>query len=286
MREEMKIIRYRDGAGAVYYGVAAPDGTYHRAEGELFAGERAGTTSAPAAPTALKATDEPADVRTWLAPVSPPMIWCIGQNYRAHSRELGMPIPEFPVVFAKGPNTVTGHGSAILLPRAARSDEVDYEAELVVVIGNRCKNVVRERALECVLGYTCGNDVSAREWQLRTGGGQWCRGKTFDTFAPMGPCLVTADEISDPSRLRIAAQVNGKTMQDSNTSDMIFDVPSLIEFLTKSMTLEPGTAIFTGTPPGVGMARKPPLWLRPGDSVSISIETIGTLTNTVAEEPL
>lgn len=282
----MKIIRYRDTAGAVRYGAAGPDGKYYRAEGELFAEGRVGTPSAPCAPTALRATTELADLRDWLAPVAPPMIWCIGQNYRAHSRELAMPIPEFPVVFAKGPNTVTGHGSAILLPRAGRSDQVDYEAELVIVIGKRCKNVTRENALSCVLGYTCGNDVSAREWQMKMGGGQWCRGKTFDTFAPMGPCLVTADEIGNPSRLRIAAQVNGNTMQDSNTSDMIFDVPCLIEFLSKSMTLEPGTAIFTGTPPGVGMAQKPPLWLRPGDSVSIIIENIGTLTNTVAEEPL
>ena len=268
----MRIVRYRDGAGAVRYGVAGQDGKYWRAEGDPFGG--------------LRATTEAAEAREWLAPIEPRIIWCIGQNYRAHSRELGMPIPETPVVFAKGPNAATGHEGAIELPRGGRSDEVDYEAELVVVIGKRCKNATREKALEYVLGYTCGNDVSARDWQLKTGGGQWCRGKAFDTFAPMGPWLVTRDEIGDGSGLRIAAEVNGKTMQDSNTNDMIFDVASLVEFLSRSMTLEAGTVIFTGTPPGVGMAQKPPLWLKAGDTVSVTIEKIGKLTNRVAEERL
>ncbi|PWT84274.1 MAG: 5-carboxymethyl-2-hydroxymuconate isomerase [Proteobacteria bacterium] len=266
----MRIIRYRDGAGAVRYGVAGADGAYWRAEGDPF--------------EELRETAEAADLQQWLAPVEPTMIWCIGQNYRAHSQEVGMTIPDWPVVFAKGPHTAIGHGQAIEVPRYGRTDEVDYEAELVVVIGKRCKNVTREQALDYVLGYTCGNDVSARDWQLKTGGGQWCRGKTFDTFAPMGPCLVTTDEIGDAAGLRVETQVNGKTMQHGNTRDMIFDVRFLIEFLSKSTTLSPGTVIFSGTPPGVGMAQKPPVWLKEGDTVSVTVEKIGMLTNPVKNE--
>ena len=173
-----------------------------------------------------------------------------------------------------------------MLPRGLATDEVDYEAELAVVIGKRCKNVPRDRALEYVLGYTCANDVSARDWQNKKGGSQWCRGKTFDTFAPLGPCLVTADEITNPNTLPIRTVINGEVLQDWNTDDMIFDVPALIEFLSGSTTLLPGTVILTGTPHGVGFARKPPRWLRPGDRVSIEIGRIGTLTNPVEVEPL
>jgi 2-keto-4-pentenoate hydratase/2-oxohepta-3-ene-1,7-dioic acid hydratase in catechol pathway len=179
----MKIIRYEDGAGAAQYGVEEADGSYCRAEGDPFSG--------------IRARSEKADVRRLLVPIEPAMIWCIGQNYRLHSNEVGMKLPDYPVVFAKGPNATLGHGAAIQIPRHGRSDEVDYEGELVVVIGRRCRNVVREHALEYVAGYCCGNDVSARDWQLKTGGGQWCRGKTFDTFAPMGPCLVTPETIED-----------------------------------------------------------------------------------------
>jgi 2-keto-4-pentenoate hydratase/2-oxohepta-3-ene-1,7-dioic acid hydratase in catechol pathway len=156
---------------------------------------------------------------------------------------------------------------------------------LAVVIGKTCKNASRKNALDFVLGYTCADDVSARDWQIKKGGGQWCRGKTFDTFSPLGPCLVTTDEIPNPNTLRIKTTLNGQVMQDSNTNDMIFDVPALIEFLSGSTTLLPGTVILTGTPQGVGMAMKPPCWLKPGDSVSIEIEKIGTLTNPVELEP-
>jgi 2-keto-4-pentenoate hydratase/2-oxohepta-3-ene-1,7-dioic acid hydratase in catechol pathway len=156
---------------------------------------------------------------------------------------------------------------------------------LAVVIGRRCKNVARADALDCVLGYTCGNDVSARDWQKQFGGSQWCRGKTFDTFAPLGPCLVTRDEIPDPSGLRLRTLLNGAVMQDANTREMIFDVPALIEFLSGSMTLLPGTVILTGTPDGVGMARTPPVWLKPGDTITVDIEGIGQLTNPVRSEP-
>jgi 2-keto-4-pentenoate hydratase/2-oxohepta-3-ene-1,7-dioic acid hydratase in catechol pathway len=144
--------------------------------------------------------------------------------------------------------------------------------------------VSRDRALDHVLGYTCANDVSARDWQIRNGGGQWCRGKTFDTFAPLGPCLVTRDEIPNPNALAIATILNGERVQSSNTADMIFDVPRLIEFLSGSTTLLPGTVILTGTPQGVGMARKPPRWLAPGDVVTVEIEGIGQLTNPVVAE--
>jgi 2-keto-4-pentenoate hydratase/2-oxohepta-3-ene-1,7-dioic acid hydratase in catechol pathway len=165
-----------------------------------------------------------------------------------------------------------------------RSDEVDYECELAVVIGRRCKNVAKTAALDYVLGYTCANDVSARDWQGKWGGGQWCRGKTFDTFAPLGPCLVLKDEIPDPGALKIRTVLNGQIMQDWNTGDMIFDVPALIAFLSGSTTLLPGTVILTGTPHGIGAARKPPIFLKPGDSITIEIDKIGSLTNPVREE--
>jgi 2-keto-4-pentenoate hydratase/2-oxohepta-3-ene-1,7-dioic acid hydratase in catechol pathway len=184
----------------------------------------------------------------------------------------------------KSPAAVQDPGAPIVLPRHLRSDEVDYEVELAVVIGRTCKNVRRSEALSYVAGYTIANDVSARDWQKKWGGSQWCRAKTFDTFCPLGPCLVTPDEIPDPGRLRLLTQVNGRTMQESNTSDMIFDVPTLIEFLSGSTTLLPWTVILTGTPEGVGMARTPPVWLQPGDSVAVEIDGIGVLANPVVEE--
>ena len=231
-------------------------------------------------------TGNRADVRKLLAPVMPCQILCIGLNYRAHAEETGARLPEFPVIFAKSPVSVQNPEDPIRLPRFLRSDQVDYECELAVIVGQTCKNVSRQQALEHVLGYTCANDVSARDWQKQRGGGQWCRGKSFDTFCPLGPCLVTVDEIPDPNALRIQTEVNGCIVQDSNTGDMIFDVPSLIEFLSGSTTLLPGTVILTGTPSGVGMASEPPRWLQPGDLVEISIEKIGRLVNPVEEEAL
>jgi 2-keto-4-pentenoate hydratase/2-oxohepta-3-ene-1,7-dioic acid hydratase in catechol pathway len=171
-----------------------------------------------------------------------------------------------------------------VLPRKLRSDSVDYECELAVVIGKTCHNVSKAEALAHVAGYTCANDVSARDWQRDGGGGQWCRGKTFATFCPLGPVLVTTDEIPDPNRLPIRTLLNGQVMQDWNTDDMIFDVPTLIEFLSGSTTLLPGTVILTGTPQGVGAAMTPPVFLQPGDSVTIEIEKIGALTNPVVAE--
>jgi 2-keto-4-pentenoate hydratase/2-oxohepta-3-ene-1,7-dioic acid hydratase in catechol pathway len=264
----MKIIRYEDSSGMIHYAAENAGGSYLRIEGEPFGKH--------------SLTQQSADVRKILAPVPPVAIWCIGQNYRQHAAEVGMSAGEYPVAFMKSVNTVQHPGEPILIPAHAGTNELDYEAELVVVIGKSCKDVSREHALDFVAGYTCGNDVSARDWQLKKGGTQWCRGKSFDTFAPLGPCLVTPDEITDPNALRIQTKVNGRFMQDGNTADMIRDVPTLIEFLSQSTTLLPGTLIFTGTPHGVGMAQKPPLWLKPGDEVSVIIEKIGTLTNPVA----
>lgn len=231
-----------------------------------------------------RTTDEPADVHKLLSPIAPAVFFCIGLNYRQHAEETKAKIPELPILFVKGPNAVQNPGDPIELPTRLKSDEVDYECELAVVIGKSCKNVTRANALDYVLGYTCANDVSARDWQIKKGGSQWCRGKTFDTFAPLGPCLVTPDEIPNPNALRIKTILNGDVMQDSNTNDMIFDVPRVIEFLSGSTTLVPGTVILTGTPQGVGMARSPQRWLKPGDEVSIEIEKIGQLTNPVVDE--
>jgi 2-keto-4-pentenoate hydratase/2-oxohepta-3-ene-1,7-dioic acid hydratase in catechol pathway len=161
---------------------------------------------------------------------------------------------------------------------------VDYEAELAVVIGKPAKNVTKDKAGDYILGYCCANDVSAREWQIKKQKKQWARGKSFDTFCPIGPCLVTRDEIPNPNGLRIQTEVNGTILQDSHTSDMIYDVPTLVSHLSQSMTLVPGTVILTGTPEGVGFTRKPPVFLREGDRVTVSIETIGRLTNPVARE--
>jgi len=264
----MKIIRYEDSSGMIHYAAENAGGSYLRIEGEPFGKH--------------SLTQQSADVRKILAPVAPVAIWCIGQNYRQHAAEVGMSAGEYPVAFMKSVNTVQHPGEPILIPSHAGTNELDYEAELVVVIGKSCKDASREHAIDFVAGYTCGNDVSARDWQLKKGGTQWCRGKSFDTFAPVGPCLVTPDEITDPNALRIQTRINGRILQDGNTADMIRDVPTLIAFLSQSTTLLPGTLIFTGTPHGVGMAQKPPLWLKPGDEVSVVIEKIGTLTNPVA----
>jgi 2-keto-4-pentenoate hydratase/2-oxohepta-3-ene-1,7-dioic acid hydratase in catechol pathway len=221
-----------------------------------------------------------------LAPVEAQVIFCAGLNYRRHAAETGVSIPDSPVIFMKNLSAVQHPGDPIQLPVFLPSDQVDYEGELAVVIGRTCKNVRRDHALDYVLGYTCANDVSARDWQKFKGGGQWSRSKSFDTFCPLGPCLVTPDEIPNPNALGIRTELNGTTVQNSTTADMIFDVPTLIEFLSGSTTLLPGTVILTGTPEGVGMARTPPLWLKDGDRVQVTIEKIGTLFNPVIREDL
>ncbi len=267
----MKIIRYENNQGAVGY-AAEMDDALVEVEGNLTIG--------------FTPTDKNVHAARVLAPVAPTSIFCIGLNYRRHAEESGAKIPKHPVLFMKGVNALNHPHDPIRLPRALASGQVDFECELAVVIGRSCKNVSRSDALKHVAGYTCANDVSARDWQKEWGGGQWCRGKTFDTFCPLGPRLVTPDEIPDPNVLRIQTRLNGEIMQDSNTRDMIFDVPTLIEFLSGSTTLLPGTVILTGTPEGVGMARKPPVWLKSGDTVKIEIEGIGCLANPVEEEKI
>jgi 2-keto-4-pentenoate hydratase/2-oxohepta-3-ene-1,7-dioic acid hydratase in catechol pathway len=266
----MKIIRYQDRNGIIGFAAQQADGSSLKLAGDIFA--------------TPEVTSEKADVAKLLAPIAPTNILCIGLNYGHHAAETGAKIPEFPVLFMKGVNAVQNPGDPILLPTHLRSNEVDYECELAVVIGKRCKNVTREQALDYVLGYTCANDVSARDWQIKWGGSQWCRGKTFDTFAPLGPCLVLKDEIPDPAALKIRTVLNGQVMQDWRCDDFIFDIPTVISFLSGSTTLLPGTVILTGTPHGVGFARKPPVFLQPGDTISIEIDKIGTLTNPVIAE--
>jgi 2-keto-4-pentenoate hydratase/2-oxohepta-3-ene-1,7-dioic acid hydratase in catechol pathway len=266
----MRIIRYLAQEGDVRFAAEQPGGRCFDIRGNIFRD--------------FEITDRESNMVKLLAPVDPPVILCIGLNYRKHAAETGAKIPEHPVLFLKSPGTLQNPGDPIVLPTTLRSGEVDYECELAVIIGRKCKNVPKSEAFDVVFGYTAGNDVSARDWQKRWGGSQWCRGKGFDTFAPLGPAIVTKDEIPNPNSLRIATRVNSKTRQNSNTADMIFDVPALVEFLSGSTTLYPGTVILTGTPEGVGMAMDPPQYLAPGDFVEIEIEKIGVLSNPVVAE--
>jgi 2-keto-4-pentenoate hydratase/2-oxohepta-3-ene-1,7-dioic acid hydratase in catechol pathway len=223
---------------------------------------------------------DPAGI-TFAAPIPrPPKLICIGLNYRDHAAEAKLALPEVPTMFAKFPTSVIGHGHPIVLPR--NSVKPDYEAEFAVVIGRRGRHIAADDWHDYVFGYTILNDVSARDFQMATS--QWMIGKTFDTFAPIGPAIVTADEIADPHSLRISLTINGETLQDSNTGNLIFRVPQLIAYLSSVFTLEPGDIIATGTPAGVGFARKPPRWLKPGDQVKIQIEGIGELFNPVVAE--
>jgi 2-keto-4-pentenoate hydratase/2-oxohepta-3-ene-1,7-dioic acid hydratase in catechol pathway len=207
----------------------------------------------------------------------PEKIFCIGLNYRDHAIETNSPIPTEPVVFSKFNSALIGHGEAIQLP--AVSKKVDYEAELVVVIGKEAKNITADQALSHVFGYSCGHDVSARDWQKGRPGGQWLLGKTFDTFAPLGPCIVTTEELPDASDVRVRMELNGEIVQDSTTAQLIFDIPTVVAHLSQIVTLKPGDLIYTGTPPGVGDAKDPPVYLKPGDRCSVMVDGIGTLTN-------
>jgi 2-keto-4-pentenoate hydratase/2-oxohepta-3-ene-1,7-dioic acid hydratase in catechol pathway len=223
----------------------------------------------------------PARDAYWFAPVPRPgKLICIGLNYRDHAKESNLPLPNQPVVFSKFSSAVIAPGGPVVIPR--RSQQVDYEAELAVVIGRRAKNVSADRAYDHVLGYTAFNDITARDFQFADG--QWQRGKSCDTFAPMGQTIVTTDVITNPHNLAIKLTLNGEVMQDSNTDQLIFGVPRLIEFISQSITLEPGDVIATGTPPGVGFARKPPVFLQPGDEMEVLIEGMGGLGNPVVAE--
>ena len=210
---------------------------------------------------------------------APQKILCVGLNYRAHAEETGQTIPEEPLIFSKLNSTLIGHGAEIVLPPV--SDQVDFEAELVVVFGKRGRNIPAGQALQYVARYCCGNDVSARDWQKGKPGRQWLLGKSFDTFAPLGPWMVPAEAVPDPANLTIECRVNGEIMQHSNTRDLIFPLEQLICYISSVCTLEVGDLLFTGTPPGVGVARQPPKFLGPGDRVEVEIERIGTLANSV-----
>jgi acylpyruvate hydrolase len=212
------------------------------------------------------------------APIPRPgKIICIGLNYRDHAAESNQPVPEYPTVFAKYSSCVIGPGEPIIIPRV--TNQVDYEGELAVVIGRRARNVAEGDALSYVAGYAPFNDVSARDYQSRTS--QWTIGKTFDTFGPLGPALVTADEVADPHTLDLRVTIGDDVLQSSNTRHLIFTIPQLIAYLSAVMTLEPGDVIATGTPAGVGAARKPARWLQPGEVVRVEIDGLGALENPV-----
>ncbi|MEM7232582.1 MAG: fumarylacetoacetate hydrolase family protein [Planctomycetota bacterium] len=272
----MRIVRFLDSAGAERHGALVDPSRTQDDPGEakLIEGDLLGD---------FRVTEEQVSIAKLLAPIAPRATLCIGLNYRKHAEESNAKVPEYPVLFIKLPNTVQNPGDPIEIPIVER-DSVDYECELAVVINKEAKNVSEDDALSYVLGYTCANDVSGRDWQINKGGSQWNRGKSFDTFCPLGPWIVTTDEIPNPNDLSIKTVLNGETMQDWTTSDMIFNVKQLISFLSQSTTLLPGTVILTGTPQGVGFARDPKVVLKDGDTVSIEIGSIGTLTNPVVNE--
>lgn len=214
-------------------------------------------------------------------PVQPRNFLCVGLNYLDHARESKMDIPSRPLLFAKTSNSVAGHGHRVQIPQG--SVQLDYEAELAVVIGKRCRSVGPADALDYVAGYTCANDISARDFQFADG--QWYRGKSCDGFGPLGPWITTKSEVANPHTLGIRCRLNGKTMQDSSTANLIFGVPELVAYISNVITLEPGDVIATGTPPGVGFARKPPVYLQSGDVVEVEIDNIGVLRNVIQEGP-
>lgn len=267
-----EIVRFDDRQGGTHFGALTPGET--KVARLIARDERGGWVE----------SGETAEVARLLPPIEPAAIFCIGLNYHKHAAEVGAPVPKLPVVFMKPPSAVAGAWDHIVIPQVcAEKPEVDYEVELAVVIGRPCKNVSEVEALNYVLGYTVANDVTARRWQGAKGGGQWCRGKSFDTFLPLGPSVVPAGRV-DPQNLRLRSVLNGKVMQESNTSDMIFSVAQIIAFLSEGTTLQPGTVILTGTPEGVGYKRDPPVYLEPDDDIVCEIDGIGTLRNKVISE--
>ena len=263
----MKIARFRTNDGSIHYGQIGPHDVLRVMEGDPFDG--------------WQPTDQVlslSEVRL-MAPVEPPNIFAIGLNYRAHAEESGAPTPERPILFIKATTAVCGPEDNIVLPHMA-PNEVDYECELAIVIGKEARNVSEDEALSYALGYTCGHDVSARDCQLRLDA-QWARGKSFDTFCPLGPWIETD---INPDGADVSTRLNGRIMQASNTSDLIFSCAQLVSYISHCMTLRPGTVIMTGTPGGVGAARKPPVFLRPGDLVEIEVKGIGVLRNTVVAD--
>ncbi len=264
----MRLTRFIDPSGLARLGDDLGDGRARVLAGNPFIG-------------GVQPTDEVVSIATRLRPVQPLSILAIGLNYTEHAKETGAAIPERPMLFAKHIMAAQDPDAPIRLPRCSHQPEVDYEAELAVVIGKAARDVPVEQALDYVLGYTAANDVSARWWQKKGCNGQFVRGKSFDTFCPLGPVLVTPDELPDPQDLAVRCRLNGQTMQDGHTSDMIFSVAELIAFVSQDTTLPPGTVLLTGTPPGVGVARDPQVFLQPGDTVEVEVQGIGVLRNTV-----
>ncbi|KAJ5085642.1 hypothetical protein N7532_010413 [Penicillium argentinense] len=278
-----RLIRFLAKDGQIYYGDALlPSGVHDIAQvtqarviqGDIFGQHRV--------------TDKIADVKLLLAPLARKDIGtvrCLGLNYEQHAKESNMPLPKYPVLFFKPVTSIAGPTDDIPVSKTAQEGEgLDYECELVIVIGKEAKNVPQSQALDYVLGYAVGNDVSHREWQIKRGGGQWGLGKGFDGWAPFGPGIVSSQVIPDPNALRISTTLNGKEVQSSSTKDMIFGVAETIAFLSQGTTLLPGDLIFTGTPQGVGMGRKPNLWLKDGDHVEVSLEGVGSCANRVVFE--
>ncbi len=260
----MRYIRHLTPDGPAW-ATLTPDGDTRAIAGDLFGD--------------FTVTDRHVTPTQVLAPIAPTHIIGIGLNYRKHAAEGGKAVPERPMWFMKTTTSVQHPGEPIELPASAH--EVDYEGELAIVIGRDAKNVSPADAIDYVLGYTVAIDVSARDWQFKLGGGQFNHAKSFDTFCPLGPFLVDTTEMTDPDNLRLSTQVNGEVRQDSSTADMVFDVRTLVSFLSTDRTLPAGTVILTGTPEGVGYARTPPLWLKPGDTIQVNVEGIGTLSNPV-----
>jgi 2-keto-4-pentenoate hydratase/2-oxohepta-3-ene-1,7-dioic acid hydratase in catechol pathway len=271
----MRMIRFEDEEGRVHYGLdngvvgdGVAGGRVELLKGDPYSGfEITGETAVPA---------------RLLAPVVPTNIFCVGRNYVDHIAEFDKSVPEYPILFLKNTASLNDPGAPIRIPKCQmRGPEVDFEGELAVVIGKPAKDVHEAEAIDYVLGYTASNDISARRWQILGGGDQWCRGKGFDTFCPLGPVLLTTDEVEDPQNLHLQTRLNGRVMQESNTSHMIHTVASLIAFLSQDTTLLPGTVILTGTPSGVGSARDPRIFLKDGDIIEVEIEKIGVLRNPV-----
>jgi len=267
----MQIIRFVTKEGTIAWGTNWDKKTASLLEGDVF--------------VHLEDSGQKVEVKEILPVVWPAAIICIGLYYRRHALETGLDLSPHPAVFMKNPGAVIGHRAPIVIPDCcSKPPEVDFEAELGVVIKSSAKNVSEDQALNHVLGYTCANDISARRWQKHAGAGQWVKGKSFDTFCPCGPVLVTNDEVENPQNLEIQCRVNGKTMQQSNTNDMVFSVAQIVSYLSQSCTLLPGTLILTGTPEGVGFIRKPPIFLAPGDRIEVDIKGIGILENPVTRE--
>ncbi|KAH8884440.1 hypothetical protein GQ53DRAFT_752044 [Thozetella sp. PMI_491] len=275
-----RLVRFLAKDGRTYYGDAIlPKGiadiskakSAHIIKGDIFGDH--------------KVTDQVADIRLLLSPLAPEdvrTVRCLGLNYALHAKESNLPIPKYPVLFYKPATALAGPTDPIPVhPLAQEGTGLDYEVELVAVIGKKASDVSEADALNYVLGYAVGNDVSHRDWQIARGGGQWSLGKGFDGWAPYGPGIVSSKIIKDPHNLRVSTRLNGQTVQDSNTGDMIFNIKQTIAFLSQGTTLMPGDIIFTGTPSGVGMGRKPQLWLKNGDEVEVELEGVGIVKNKV-----